>query len=56
MKVKIEYKLQDFWVGIFWKSDIEHGQGETVKRYHIWICLIPCFPIHIITKYKFCYE
>jgi hypothetical protein len=34
----LEFKIQDLWMGVFWKNnpyDID-----------IWICLIPCFPIH----------
>lgn len=41
MKFEIKFKKQDCWIGIFWNND---SQKET----HIWICLIPCFPIHII--------
>ena len=33
--VRIEFKKQDFWIGAYWDSS------------NIWICLIPCFPIHI---------
>ncbi|MHA2092276.1 MAG: hypothetical protein ACW98K_15615 [Candidatus Kariarchaeaceae archaeon] len=35
----LEFKLQDMWIGMFWKCD-----GST--EIDIWICLIPCFPIH----------
>ena len=37
--VRLEFKLEDLWVGIFWEVDV-----WTVD---IWICIIPCFPIHI---------
>ena len=47
MKIKVEFKLQDFWIGGFWKIEEEFGQGESIAYLHIWICLIPCFPIHI---------
>ena len=36
--VCLEFKLQDMWMGVYWKNrkqDID-----------IWICLLPCFPIH----------
>lgn len=36
--VGIEFKLQDFWIGVFWKNEYE--------LINVWICLIPCFPIH----------
>ena len=36
--IKLEFKLQDFWSGVFWKN-----QKDLID---IWICLVPCFPIH----------
>jgi hypothetical protein len=39
MKVQLEFKLPDLWIGAFWKRS-----GDIL---HIWICLCPCFPIHI---------
>jgi len=32
------FKLEDLWFGVFWKPG------------HVWICIIPCFPIHIYKK------
>jgi hypothetical protein len=39
MKVSLESKLQDMWVGAYWKN------GDYI--FHLWICVIPCLPIHI---------
>lgn len=56
-KVRLEYKLADFWIGVFPKKTPLFNL-ETMDSYNldIWICLIPCFPIHItisnIVKYK----
>ena len=36
--IRLEFKLQDMWLGLFWKK----GDREV----DIWLCLIPCFPIH----------
>ena len=59
MNIKLELKWQDLWIGIFHKQElkIEIGgmimyfpmQYEVIKtmEQHIWICLIPCLPIHI---------
>lgn len=55
-RLSLEFKLEDLWVGAFWKSD----SYETWHRYEIdnpalraighkfevWVCVIPCFPIH----------
>lgn len=37
--VALEFKPQDLWIGLFWRN--ERG------RLDIWICLLPCWPIHI---------
>lgn len=68
MKISIEWKLQDFWVGAFWKitplrlvcycgdycDTHNHFSGhgavpmdQPSKQVDIWICAIPCLPIHI---------
>lgn len=39
MKVQFERKLQDMWIGAYWKRDN--------NVLHIWICFVPCFPLHI---------
>lgn len=39
MNIKLEFKKQDAWIGAYWDKD------------DIWICLIPCFPIHISKRY-----
>ena len=39
--VRLEVKLQDAWIGAFWRRD-----GAEL---HVWICLVPCLPIHIRT-------
>jgi len=38
----IEFKLNDLWVGVFWRNAKE--------QLDIWICIIPCFPIHFTFK------
>lgn len=51
---KFEYKLQDAWLGVFWKnnenSDEKHLLQYKVEKLDVWICLIPCLPIHITRK------
>jgi hypothetical protein len=39
MKMQIEFKLADMWVGAFWQR-----RGNTL---HIWICILPCLPLHL---------
>ena len=37
--VEFEWKPQDAWIGAFWKRT-----GHTVD---LWVCILPCIPLHI---------
>jgi hypothetical protein len=37
--VALEWKIQDLWVGLYWRR---HGH-----EIDVWICVVPCLPIHI---------
>lgn len=39
-RVRVEWKLEDLWVGVFWK--------KSLQCVDIWVCFIPCLPIHFI--------
>lgn len=51
--IRLEFKIQDLWIGAFWKRDIGYviNESEYIEEkviiQHLWICLVPCFPIHI---------
>lgn len=36
---KFEFKLEDFWIGVFWK------RGK-LGEFDLWICIMPCVPFH----------
>ena len=36
--IRIEFKIQDFWIGAFWRKE--------GTRFDLWICLLPTAPIH----------
>ena len=36
--LQLEWKPQDLWIGAYWVN--------TKDRIDIWVCLVPCFPIH----------
>lgn len=40
LSIKFEFKIQDCWIGVFWKQD---NQGIN----HAWLCVLPCIPLHI---------
>ena len=46
---KFEFKPQDMWVGLFWKTEAPVAPNfyKFRKRVDVWICLIPCVPLHI---------
>lgn len=65
MKIRVEFKPQDLWIGAFWKSEplgdmyVSPGARESLRavqrRYRfvdLWICMIPCIPIHISWIWK----
>lgn len=37
--VRIERKVQDCWVGVFWKRDYPTSLD-------VWVCVVPMLPIH----------
>lgn len=50
---KIEFQLQDIWVGLYWKNIYIKQDGRKSKlSTEIYICLIPCFPLHVSILYK----
>ena len=50
--IKVERKWADLWVGAYWKSKDIHeydrfDSSVPGKRWDVWICIVPCFPIHL---------
>ncbi len=52
--MRFEFKLQDFWIGVFWETHLSYGWSTPSKSLVIsmWICLIPCFPLHVVLVKK----
>ena len=42
MRIKLEFEPRDLWIGIYWRYDHAYYNMR-----HLFICLIPCLPIHI---------
>lgn len=38
-RVAVQFKAADLWIGVFWAN--HHGLVD------VWICVVPCLPIHI---------
>lgn len=49
--IRIEWKLPDFWVGVFWRHATRNDDPLSVGCLHVWFCLVPCVPIHIWKEY-----
>lgn len=43
MKIRVERKWEDAWIGVFWQRKLGY--------LHVYICIVPCFPIHIYQEY-----
>jgi hypothetical protein len=65
LKISLEFKLVDLWVGVFSGCDdiiIVPDLGKVTRSiltivqvercWNVWICLCPCFPLHIMWKRK----
>lgn len=44
MKVRLEFKPQDCWVGVFWKTT---PKANYQFRTDVWVCVLPMLPIHL---------
>ncbi len=45
MKIKLQFKKENLWVGVFWSS-LYHWVTER-RVFEVWICFIPCCSVHI---------
>ena len=46
VRVSLEFKPQDMWIGIYWKYN-KAVYSKKIKKYDVWVCLVPMFPVHI---------
>ena len=47
--MKIKFVRQDFWIGLYWKTEIDVLDNST-KKTTWYVCIIPMFPIIWVTK------
>jgi hypothetical protein len=53
MSVKIEFIPNDLWVGIYWKrTNAILDSGPSAAATDVYVCIIPCFPIHITVWHR----
>lgn len=50
MNFNLEFNIHHIWIGVSWKRGWEtvqeHGIPWFHRRWHVWICLIPCVMLH----------
>lgn len=47
--VALETKMEDLWIGAFWRYSDPYVFFEQIrfKKLEVWICLLPCLPVHL---------
>lgn len=49
--IRLEFKLPDLWIGAFWKTTDLEPRAFRTRRVDLWICFLPCLPIHLRWHY-----
>ncbi len=44
VSANIMFEKKDCWIGVFWR----HYADYKYASWHLWICLLPCLPIHVM--------
>lgn len=48
VSARFEVKIEDAWVGVYWrKTPCLTDDGPKTIATDIWICVIPCLPLHL---------
>ncbi len=45
IKIRFEFKIEDLWIGVFWKTS--YRANDLHEIFDIWICFVPCIPLHV---------
>ena len=49
--IAVECHPTHCWVGASWEqrqTRYRTGTGLVTAEWHVWVCLVPCFPLHVI--------
>lgn len=51
--IRWEFEPRNLWIGASWETrhykpdlSLMHPPGYRIE-WHLWFCLVPCFPLHI---------
>lgn len=48
MRARLEFKVEDLWIGAFWKKRLAWSSADEVRaQWDLWLCLIPTLPLHL---------
>ena len=48
MRIRLEFKVNDLWIGAFWKVTRGSSDGSFFPvTTDVWICLLPMVPLHL---------
>jgi hypothetical protein len=49
MQIRLEFKPQDLWVGLYWTRRRYHDTdtGAAGWMTDLWVCVVPMVPLHI---------
>lgn len=47
---EIVFEPRDMWVGLYWTNEPLNGWDKW--KFHVYICVVPMFPLHIMWKRK----
>ena len=51
MKIRLEFEPRDIWIGVYWTDTVHYpANGPLTKTFDVYICILPCFPLHIETR------
>jgi hypothetical protein len=53
LTVHLEFQPRDLWIGVYYEQrhNDQHAlvlPDPVVIEWHVWICLVPCLPIHLV--------
>ena len=55
--IEVLLEPRDCWVGVFWIRKPAHAatdNGAVTEALHVYICLVPCVPIHLVLGKAVC--